>query len=191
MTVGAFAGLVIDESEFSHQIHAEIRPLRRPAEQPLHLDRPARRSRCPVPVLPMVLGLALLIILLKTGATVVRPDGRAHARGGHRRHGPGTGRGEFSFVLGTSAVANGAIDLPDWQLLLGASILTMMATPTLVGLAPAFGEWLARVVRAGALQPSPAPTERSGHVLILGFGVGGRLVARALAEVARATRSWS
>ena len=29
MTVGAFlAGLVIDESEFSHQIHAEIRPVR-------------------------------------------------------------------------------------------------------------------------------------------------------------------
>lgn len=186
MTVGAFlAGLVIDESEFSHQIHAEIRPLRDLLSSLFFISvgllvHPAAL----VPVLPLVVGLAAAIVVLKTVGTtaalvVVGVPLRVAATAAL-----GLAQvGEFSFVLGTSAVATGAIDMDAWEVLLGASVLTMMVTPALVAWAPAFGGWLGR--RRGAGQPDTAVASAAprGHVLILGFGVGGRLIASALDEV--------
>ncbi|MDH4066071.1 MAG: cation:proton antiporter, partial [Acidobacteriota bacterium] len=187
MTVGAFlAGLVIDESEFSHQIHAEIRPLRDLLSSLFFISvglliHPAAL----VPFLPLVLGGAVAVVALKTlGATggllLVGVPLRVAATAAL-----GLAQvGEFSLVLGTTALAYGAIDMQTWQVLLGASVLTMMATPTLVRWAPAFGDRLARSL-AGQPAATAAATERRGHVLILGFGVGGRLMARALAEAGR------
>ena len=77
--------------------------------------------------------------------------------------------GEFSFVLGTSAVATGAIDMDAWEVLLGASVLTMMVTPALVAWAPAFGGWLGR--RRGAGQPDTTH-ELSGELRRLKVGRG-------------------
>ena len=58
-----------------------------------------------------------------------------------------------------------------WQLLLPASILTMLATPSLVAAAPGAGAAVARAFRrAPADEPSDDMPALSGHVIILGYG---------------------
>jgi CPA2 family monovalent cation:H+ antiporter-2 len=186
MTVGAFlAGLVIDESEFSHQIHAEIRPLRDLLTSLFFISvgllvQPATLA----PVFHWVIGVALAIVVVKTvGATVALRLARVPRRVAATTALGLAQVGEFSFVLGSSALANGAIDPSRWQVLLAASVLTMMATPWLVGLAPAFGGWLARTQEDGEAAEAARREDLAGHVLILGFGVGGRLIAWALRGV--------
>jgi CPA2 family monovalent cation:H+ antiporter-2 len=187
MTVGAFlAGLVIDESEFSHQIQAEIRPLRDLLTSLFFISVGLLVS--PAVLLPMahlVLAAAVGIVILKTAGALaaLRITGVPWRVAGTAALGLAQ-IGEFSFVLGSQAVANGAIDPARWQVLLGASVLTMMATPWLVGLGPAFGDWVA----ARRAEPATAPAARgatSHPVVILGFGVGGRLIAGALKAVGR------
>jgi CPA2 family monovalent cation:H+ antiporter-2 len=186
MTVGAFlAGLVIDESEFSHQIHAEIRPLRDLLTSLFFISVGLLISPAALlPVLPLVLGVAVGIVALKiVGAAGALLLARVPVRVAVTT-GVGLAQiGEFSLVLGASAVANGAIDPASWQILLGASVLTMMITPWLIGVAPVFGGWLAQRHGADGGGAVGAQAELSGHVVILGFGVGGRLIARALHEV--------
>jgi len=186
MTVGAFlAGLVIDESEFSHQIHAEIRPLRDLLSSLFFISvgllvQPAAI----VPVLPWVLGVAVVIIALKTfGATLALRLARVPHRVAATTALGLAQIGEFSLVLGTSAVASGALAAGDWQVLLAASVVTMMATPWLVSVAPAFGGRVGGGREAAAPREAGPRGELSGHVLILGFGVGGRLIAWALRGV--------
>jgi CPA2 family monovalent cation:H+ antiporter-2 len=66
-----------------------------------------------------------------------------------------------------------------WQLLLPASVLTMLVAPSLVARSPALADW---VRPRGAAFDRDAEAPHEGHVLIFGFGVGGRLVATALRE---------
>jgi CPA2 family monovalent cation:H+ antiporter-2 len=187
MTVGAFlAGLVIDETEFSHQIHAEIRPVRDLLTSLFFISVGLLVS--PVALLGdahLVVALALGIVVLKAGGALaaLRLVGvpirvAATAALGLAQV------GEFSFVLGTQAVANGAMDAATWQVLLAAGVLTMMATPWLVSAAPALGAWVA------GHRPEPPPASAAAeatrdHVIILGFGVGGRIIAGALRAVHR------
>jgi len=101
--------------------------------------------------------------------------------------------GEFSFILGRAGVDARLVPPSTWQVMLGASVLTMVATPMLIakapGLAVNLARWLGtlRKEKAGA-QDAEAPADDAiagltNHVIILGFGAGGRLVARALRDL--------
>jgi CPA2 family monovalent cation:H+ antiporter-2 len=187
MTVGAFlAGLMIDESEFSHQIHAEIRPLRDLLTSLFFISVGLLFEPAVLwPVWPIVV-IAAAIIAVKTAGAL----GALLLAGASLRV-AGTAAlalaqiGEFSFVLGQSAVAAGVLPPRPWQMLLGASVLTMMLTPALVGAAPSFGDWVARR-RRGALEagvPDTGEAPLTGHVIILGFGIGGQLIAAMLRDI--------
>jgi CPA2 family monovalent cation:H+ antiporter-2 len=91
--------------------------------------------------------------------------------------------GEISFVLGTAALGEELIDPATRQELLTASIITMPMTPTLLAIGPPVGVWVSRRLRRGDAQPAPAGEEAAGHVIILGFGLGGQLIAKALREL--------
>jgi CPA2 family monovalent cation:H+ antiporter-2 len=65
--------------------------------------------------------------------------------------------------------------------MLGGSVATMVLTPLLLATAPAVGARLVRG-RSSARDDEGIP-HLSDHVVILGFGVGGRLVSRALADL--------
>lgn len=188
MTVGAFlAGLAIDESEFSHQIHAEIRPLRDLLTSLFFISvgllvQPA----IVMPVLPLVVLAAVLIVVLKTlGTTLALLVARVPLRVAGTAALGLAQIGEFSFVMGKGGVDRGVLAPGDWQVLLGASVLTMMASPWLVGAAPAFGNWLARWGGRGrdAEPDMPQTLGLSGHVVILGYGVGGRLISSVLDDI--------
>lgn len=187
MAVGAFlAGLVLAGSEFSHQVHAEVRPLRDLLASLFFVSvgmlvNPAQIGS----VLPAVVVLAIGIVLVKfSGASAALLLSGAPMRVALAGAVALSQVGEFSFVLGRSALESGVISTNEWQLLLGASVLTMAAAPSLVGWAPAIGARLASRGRGGkSVHIDEHLPELSDHVIILGYGVGGRLLARALGEV--------
>jgi len=92
--------------------------------------------------------------------------------------------GEFSFVLAGTALALGLLDADRYQLFLGSSVLTMIAAPFLVRAADAASEWL--LARRGAptmewsTREARAADVQRDHVIIVGYGLNGRNLARAL-----------
>jgi CPA2 family monovalent cation:H+ antiporter-2 len=187
MALGAFlGGLVLAGSEFSHQAHAEVRPLRDILAGLFFISLGMLVDLAEVVrLLPLIVAAALGIILIKTigaGAALL-------AVGTPLRVAVTAGLylaqvGEFSFVLGRAGLRAGLLTDTLWQVLLGASIATMVVTPALVGAGPKVGAWLA--ARTG--RRAPRDTEGAGvpkmsdHVIILGFGMGGRLFAQGLRE---------
>lgn len=181
MALGAFlAGLVLAGSEFSHQAHAEVRPLRDLLTSVFFIslgmliDGPAFLAN-----LPLIAAIAVAAVVLKgIGAAAALTASGTPLRVAAAAAVCLAQVGEFSFVLGRDALALGVLPPQLWQLLLPASILTMLAAPAMVGGAPG---WAAR------MRPAPPgaddePSIDAGHVLVCGFGVGGRLVATALRE---------
>jgi CPA2 family monovalent cation:H+ antiporter-2 len=186
MAAGAFlAGLILAEGEFSHQVHADIRPLRDLLASLFFISVGMLidvSAMLPVGGLILLFAVAIMVVkaiaaiaaLLATGAPprVSFASALALAQ-----------VGEFSFVLGRTALQGGVISDEWWQVLLGASVLTMALTPTLVAVAPTVAAWLAD--RWGPQSPAaPGAAEHPhGHVVILGYGIGGKLVARSLTEL--------
>jgi CPA2 family monovalent cation:H+ antiporter-2 len=93
--------------------------------------------------------------------------------------------GEFSFVLARQAGALGLLSPAELRPLLAASVLTMIVTPVLVRLGPQLAAGAARLAALDRLlgvrdEAGPAPSELVDHVVIMGYGVGGKLLAEAL-----------
>jgi CPA2 family monovalent cation:H+ antiporter-2 len=91
--------------------------------------------------------------------------------------------GEFSFLLGRSGVEAGIVPPDLWQSLLSASVLTMAVAPLLIGRAPALAARVSRWQKSGGAADEAAVEALAGHVVIFGFGVGGRLLAGALRDI--------
>lgn len=185
MALGAFlGGLVLGESEFSSQIHAELRPVRDLLASLFFISvgmlvDPAQVWGSLGPTLVLAAGviavkfvsamMALPLASAPLRVAVISSLGLAQV-------------GEFSFLLGRSGVESGILPLDLWQVLLSASILTMVAAPALIGQAPAIGAWVGQRWR-GATPDAEVSRGLSDHVVIFGFGIGGRLLARALKDI--------
>jgi monovalent cation:H+ antiporter-2, CPA2 family len=188
MALGAFlGGLILAEGEFSHQAHAEIRPLRDILAGLFFISLGMLADfNAILSQLPLVLGVTLVLIVVKA----VVAGGALFAVAIPLRVAATAGIGlaqvgEFSFILGRSGLDVGLLSSRQWQVLLAASIATMIATPALVAFAPAVGSWLAeKTKRPDAPHDDTGHENIANHVVILGFGVGGRLLARALRELA-------
>lgn len=186
MAAGAFlAGLILAEGEFSHQIHADVRPLRDLLASLFFISIGMLLDvESMLPILPLVAGVAIVIILSKSAVAA----GAVALTGAPLRVAFATGFalaqvGEFSFVLGRAALDGGVISPEWWQVLLGASVLTMAVTPTMIGAAPSLAS---RLTRGRGSVPATLDAERAalnGHVVVLGYGMGGQLLARSLAEL--------
>jgi CPA2 family monovalent cation:H+ antiporter-2 len=188
MALGAFlGGLVLAESEYSHQAYAEIRPLRDVLAGLFFISLgmlvdPSVLLR----QFPIILAIALVLVVVKasvaTGAFLaVAVTMRVAATAGIDL----AQVGEFSFILGRSGLEVGLLTSAQWQLLLGASIATMVVTPGLLEVAPRVGSWLATKARPAHSDEAGAESAHlSDHVVILGFGMGGQLLGRALRQLA-------
>ncbi|HEX5718548.1 MAG TPA: cation:proton antiporter [Thermoanaerobaculia bacterium] len=185
LALGAFiAGIIISESEYSHQVVAEVVPFRDVFNSlffisvGMLLDVPFALAR-PLPVL----GLAAAILAVKAGAAA----GAVALLGFPARIvilvALGLAQvGEFSFVLLEVGQECRLIDRGLFQVFIAASILTLLATPVLVGLAPAIAARFNRG-RKGTEVETPALGAAGGlrnHVVVIGFGVNGRNLARVL-----------
>ena len=149
IAVGAFlAGLMLAESEFSHQAYAEVRPVRDVLAGLFFISLGMLVDLNVIAAqLPLVLAVAAAIVLLKavvaTGALVVASAplrvAAAAAIGLSQV-------GEFSFILGRAGLEAKLLSSEMWQVLLGASVATMIVTPALLGVAVDIGIRINRAV---------------------------------------------
>lgn len=97
--------------------------------------------------------------------------------------------GEFSFVLAVAGLAAGVISDDMYQAFLAASVLTMLLTPFMMQASPSVSGrlgslgFLQRLERAKDIpEPGNFAVKREDHVIIIGFGLNGRNLARVLKE---------
>jgi CPA2 family monovalent cation:H+ antiporter-2 len=90
--------------------------------------------------------------------------------------------GEFSFVLAEAAAPSGLLDAALEQTFVAGSVLTLIATPFLVRAGPHLARTLAGGIERLGLgtDAAPAPDDVTDHVVIVGFGLAGRTLARVL-----------
>ncbi len=98
--------------------------------------------------------------------------------------------GEFGFILVGVADAAGVIEVQEVRALLSAGIVSMFLTPVLVRMAPhvSAGARLLRPLERllgvrGIDECKPEHRVLASHVLVVGYGVAGRLLAEALAKL--------
>src|SRR5881409_1455493 len=192
LALGAFiAGLIISESEYSHQAMAEILPFRDSFNSLFFISIGMLldlRILLAHPVL--VMGLVVALVAGK----MVTTAGAAVVTGYSWRAAVLTGIalaqiGEFSFILAKVGRSLGLLPGESFQVFLTVSVLTLLLTPFLLQASPR----LAR--RAEALQrlrrwlperqtdPHEIPSRHlRDHTIIAGYGVNGRNLAQVLRE---------
>ncbi|HTQ78106.1 MAG TPA: cation:proton antiporter [Burkholderiales bacterium] len=187
LALGAFlAGMLISETEYRYQVEEEIKPFRDVllgvffVTVGMLLDLRLVMER-----FGLVLALLAALVAFKFALIGVlarlagKPPGAALRTALALAQG-----GEFGFVLLAQANAAGAVPDAVAQPLLAAMILSMMATPFLVGASDrlvlrfAQSEWMQRSLELHRVAVQSLETER--HVIILGYGRNGQHVARLL-----------
>jgi CPA2 family monovalent cation:H+ antiporter-2 len=182
------AGLVISESELSHQVVAEVLPLRDCFSgiffvsigmlfNPQILGQDWIIS---VSKLLLVIGIKTLVIVLIFSWLY-----------GSFRLGILLGLslaqiGEFSFVLAKAGIGHSLLSAADEQTFLAASILSMIATPFLIQSAHGLADRVTGTMGGEIGRPSGERMVESpgggGHVIIVGYGLNGHNLARVLRE---------
>jgi CPA2 family monovalent cation:H+ antiporter-2 len=183
--LGAFvAGLVLSESEFSHQALSDVVPIRDIfgllffVSVGMLLD--------PAYALSHAGTIACVVLLTYLGKSVIF-GGLARAFG-YTNMAPwivGLGLaqiGEFSFVLARSGVTSGLLSKPTYDLALTSTVVTMAMAPLVANLALPLGRaWqstrkpLQAPERIELLEDIP-----NGHVIVAGYGRSGKASSRVL-----------
>ncbi len=188
LALGAFlAGVVLAESDYSHQVVSDIVPFKDVFNSlffisvGMLLDVGAVwRFRTLVLLLVLsILAVKFLVVLLTVGvlgygSRIAVITGLALAQ-----------IGEFSFVLAGVGKSNGLLAGDVFQAFVASSILTILATPFLIQAGPSLaarGEkslsWRKRAPHAAG---KPV-CDLEGHVIIAGYGLNGRNLAHVLKE---------
>ncbi len=185
--LGAFvAGLVLSESEFSHQALSDVVPLRDIfgllffVSVGMLLD--------PAYAWSHAAQIVAAVVLIFLGKSVIL--GAVARSFGYVNMAPwivGLGLsqiGEFSFVLARSGVTSGLLSKPTYDLALTCTVLTMALSPLVSNLALPLGRaWHSRRPPLQAREPIGLPADRlHGHVIIGGYGRSGKAAARVLSR---------
>lgn len=187
LTIGAFlAGLIISESEYSSEAISNIFPFQALFISFFFVSVGMLLNLNFVLMQPAIIALfAFLFMLVKliTGslATIVvgLPIRIAIMVGLVMCQ-----VGEFSFVLARIAQEVGLGSAYDYQLFLSASLLTLIISPILMNFSPSIAGSISRVPLPKILKEGFKKIENddfeklSNHVIIVGFGVSGRNVAK-------------
>lgn len=189
LALGAFiAGIVLSESEYSHQIVADILPFRDVFNSVFFISIGMLLSVSALVgdistvlawVGALILGKALIVLAVvrllgySLRVSTMTALGLAQV-------------GEFSFILAKAGLPEGLLSESDYQRFLAASILSMIATPLLIKAAPRIGYALQSAFAPGSLlEPTvsgfdPQEPDLRGHVIIVGYGLNGRNLAKVL-----------
>jgi CPA2 family monovalent cation:H+ antiporter-2 len=183
--LGAFvAGLVLSESEFSHQALSDVVPIRdifgllffvsvgmllAPSYASSHLGQ--------------IIAVVLLTFIGKSLIVGVTTRFFGYVNMAPWIVGLGLSQiGEFSFVLARTGVTSGSISKPTYDLVLDCTVLTMALSPLVSNLALPLGRLWRRWTKPAV---SPPPVEfldqpLRDHAIIAGYGRSGHAAARVL-----------
>lgn len=188
LALGAFlAGLIISESEYGHQALGSIIPFRDvftsfffvSIGMLLNLNfiwqNPGGLGIMAMAVLILKALLACLAVIfmgLPLRIAIIVGLGLSQI-------------GEFSFILAKAGNKYGLLTDMGYQMFLAISILTMMLTPFIINLAPKAADLIlklpiSRKLKRGSYTVKGTPRiHEKDHLVIVGFGVNGRNIARA------------
>ena len=184
---GAFvAGLVLSQSDYSHQALADVEPLRDVFAMlffvsvgmlldPAFLLENAGTVALVVGLVFVVKGLVFAGIVRTFGYGNIIPFA------------VGLGLfqvGEFSFVIARVGLDAGAITQRSYSVMLTTAVVTMALTPFAMRLAPLlYGRWRERYSKEAMSTFNLPETGLRDHVIIAGYGRVGSFVARLLARL--------
>ena len=186
---GAFvAGMVLSESDYSHQALAEIEPLRDVfamiffVSVGLLIDPAFLWERA---------GTIAVVVLLVCLAKGLIFGGVARAFG-YVNIAPfavGLGLfqvGEFSFLLAREGISEDAISRDTYSLVLATAAITMAVTPLAARITPVlYGRYRRRFPREPLLTFNLPDSGLRGHAVVAGYGRVGSFVARLLDRLGR------
>lgn len=185
LAIGAFiAGLIISESEYSHQIVAEVLPFRDifstlffiSVGMLLELEYFIYNIHY---IVPIALAIIVLKSLVVVGAgQILRYPLRLSIIVGLSI----AQIGEFSFILIKMGESYGFLTGELYQMFLAVSILTMSMTPFLYKFATPISYRIARVFGSKSMghASEEKKTTMENHVVIIGYGVNGKNLASVL-----------
>jgi len=187
MALGAFlAGMMLSESEYKHQLEADIRPYRDILlglffiTVGMKLDVGLLVSS-PFNLLGLMIGfMAIKVIVIKTLAVKAGESSKdAWASGLMLAQ-----MGEFGFVLIALASQSQVLPLDIASMLLGAGVISMAITPYMMNNARSWALFLSREKTPDTLDLSQLPENNTleNHVIICGFGRIGQTVSRFLKQ---------
>jgi CPA2 family monovalent cation:H+ antiporter-2 len=188
LALGAFlAGLIISQSEYSHHALGNVLPFR---DVFMSFFFVSIGMLLDVDFLFQQPGLILLVALAILALKAVIACFVAFLLGLPLRTTILVGLalcqvGEFSFILSRTGVEHGLLAGPTYQFFLTVSVLTMAVTPFTIALAPRIAKIALRLPLPGVLRSGWHPVQgvkrvrKHDHLIIIGFGVNGRNVARA------------
>lgn len=191
LALGAFlAGLLVAETEYSHQVLADVIPFRDLFASVFFISVGMLVDLAfALEHLPELVGLALLVIAGKAVATAVALRLIRYPARIAVMVGLGLAQiGEFSFVVMEVGRRVGLLSAEQFQTLLVTAVLTLVFTPLLVGVAPKLGHVtagvLAQALRRTASEPAAddVSVALDEHVVVVGFGMNGRMLSRVLRQ---------
>ena len=195
LALGAFiAGLVISESEYSHQALAEVLPFRDSFNSLFFVSIGMLMD------VRVLLAHPLLVLTLVGAVFVgkfITAAGPLVAIGHPPRSAVLAGValaqvGEFSFILAQEGQQAGLLAGDPYQLFLAVSVLTMAVTPFLMQWAPKVARraeafqrlhrWFQGRTVAHVVQQESPHLRMKDHVIVVGYGLNGRNLTRVLEE---------
>jgi CPA2 family monovalent cation:H+ antiporter-2 len=192
LALGAFlAGLIISESEYSHQATSDILPFKDSfiglffvsAGMLMNINYLSGHYREIAVIVIAILGIKVFTGVLSSvlignplRTSVIAGLGLAQI-------------GEFSFVLAIAGKTAGIISEDFYQVFLSSSVVTMILTPFILKASPVVSGWAISKQALkkldslmGANEEEGHHRSKEGHVMIIGFGLNGRNLARVLRE---------
>lgn len=196
LALGAFiAGVVLADTDYNHQVTAEILPFRDVFNSVFFVSIGTLLS---LAMLWANVGTVVLLVLCLIAGKALIVWGIIRLLGFPQRVATITALGlaqigEFSFILAKSGRSAELLPDSDYQSFLAASIISMIATPFLIGAAPRIGYFIQNLLKDGKTLEIENSEEddihltSSGglqqHVIIVGYGLNGRNLARVLRSV--------
>jgi len=192
LALGAFlAGLIISESEYAHQATSDILPFK---DSFIGLFFVSIGMLMEIGYMSDNYFKIAVAVMLIFGLKAVTGIISALAIGSPLRSSLTAGLGlaqigEFSFVLAVAGKASGLITEDFYQVFLSSSVVTMIMTPFILKSAPSISGWITsrRLIKRisnikKVSEGEGFPRKRHGHVIIVGFGLNGRNLAKVLKE---------
>jgi CPA2 family monovalent cation:H+ antiporter-2 len=189
LSLGAFlAGLIVSESDYSDEAVGNVLPFQEIFTSFFFVSMGMLLDVGFVIHQPLlIIGIAMLVIFVKASiasgsALILGMPLRSAIIGGIAL----SQVGEFSFVVAHSGISLGLVSDYGYQLFLAVSLLTMGITPTCMHFSTHIASLINRFplnnrIKNG-LQDEPTGSPQGpaiGHVIICGFGLRGRHIARA------------
>lgn len=191
LALGAFlAGVVISESEYSAQAVSDILPFKETFSgiffisvgMILNVDYISNHITEAVFLVGGILFskaliIALIIYLFLRSLKICLTSALALSQ-----------IGEFSFILAFTGKTMGLLNENDYQNFISASVITMLLTPLIIRYSPSAINYLIRkepfktLEKTRKIKETEIVVRKSNHVIIIGFGLNGRNLARVLKE---------